>query len=268
MALQEGYWNLTEAKKALQLLTKEEKGHLDVIVHRLRKEGVIEKYGNQAGVYRTVMTEIEPIDFINCNVVPLSVHYPFGIEDYYKTLPKNIIVVAGSPDSGKTGFMLNFARLNQDGHEIHYFSSEMGPMELRERLSKFDCPLGSWRVRFWERSSNFADVIRPGAINLIDFMELHSDFWQVGGMIKDIFDKLTTGIAVIAIQKPKGRDEGLGGERGLEKPRLYLAMESGRLKIVKCKNWVNPERNPNGLSLDYKIVGGCNFHIAKGWYRP
>lgn len=262
-----GYWNVTECNQALQSVTKEEKTAVRVAVHRLCKAGKIEKHGDKDGCYRRIENDVEPIDFMNCNVSPLSIRYPFGIEAYIKTLPKNVIVVAGSPDAGKTALLLNIARMNQDRHEVHYFSSEMGKMELRERLSKFDCSLDSWRCRFWEKSSGFSDVIKPDAINIIDFLEVHSDFWQVGGMIKAIFDKLKKGIAVIAIQKPQGRDEGLGGQRGLEKPRLYLSMESGRIKIVKAKNWVSAEKNPNGLALDFKIIGGCKFHVTRDWHK-
>ncbi len=88
-----------------------------------------------------------------------------------------------------------------DNHEVHYFSSEMGALELKDRFSKFDRPLNSWKVKFKERASNFADVIKPDAINIIDFLEVHDEFYKIGGLIKDIYDKLTTGIAVIAIRK-------------------------------------------------------------------
>ena len=263
--LQEGYWNLTELKKTLQSLTREEKKNIDVIIHRLKQGGIIEKYGNQAGVYRTVHADVEPIDFLNCDVTPIGIRYPFGIENYIKTLPKNIIVIAGSPNAGKTAFLLNFARLNQDRFNVHYFSSEMGAMELKERLSKFGYPLDSWKVKVWEKSSDFSDVIHPDAVNIIDFLELHADFWQVGGIIKSIYDKLNNGIAVIALQKPTGRDEGLGGQRSLEKPRLYLAMESNKIKIVKAKNWAVPHQNPNKLVLDFKIINGCKFQIMQDW---
>lgn len=266
VTLQEGYWSLTEAKRTLQLITKE-KNSLDVIVHRLKKEGKIEKYGDKAGIYRTVHAESEPIDFLNCDVSPLAIRYPFGIENYIKTLPKNIIVVAGSPDAGKTAFLLNLARMNQDRFNVHYFSSEMGPMEMRERLVKFNHPIESWKVKMWEKSSDFSDAVRPDDFNIIDFMEVHTDFWLVGAMIKAVYDKLNRGIAVIAIQKPSGRDEGLGGQRSLEKPRLYLAMESGRIKIVKAKNWAVPNQNPNGLVLHFKIIGGCQLVITEDWRK-
>ncbi len=267
LTLQDGYWNLTDLKKTLPNLTREGKANIDVIIHRLKKDGIIEKYGNQAGVYRTVHADVEPIDFLNCDVTPLKIRYPFGIENYIKTLPKNIIVIAGSPNAGKTAFLLNFARMNQDRFEVHYFSSEMGAMELKERLSKFDYLLDSWKVKVWEKSSDFSDVIRPDAINIIDFLEVHSDFWQVGGMIAAIHDKLDNGIAVIAIQKPKDRDEGLGGQRSLEKPRLYLAMESNKIKIVKAKNWAVPHQNPNGQILNFKIINGCKFQVTEDWRK-
>jgi hypothetical protein len=173
---------------------------------------------------------------------------------------------AGESNSGKTALALNFARLQQDRFDVHYFSSEMGKTELRERLLKFPYPLESWKVHFWERSSNFADVIRPDGINIIDFLEIHDEFYKVGLYIKDIFDKLKTGIAFILIQKNKNTDFGLGGMRSLEKARLYLAMEPGRLKIVKAKNWAS-QKNPNGLSISFKLVGGCDFHNSTPWEK-
>lgn len=266
VTLQEGYWNLTETKQTLQILTKEDKAHLDVIIHRLKKDGIIEKYGKQAGVYRRVDVELEKIDFLNANSDALDLQWLFGIHNYVKIHPGNIIGCAGESNSGKTALALNFARINQDNFDVHYFSSEMGRTELRERLSKFPYDLESWRVNFWERSSNFADVIRPDAINIIDFLEIHDEFYKVGLYIKEIFDKLSTGIAFILIQKNKNTDFGLGGMRSLEKARLYLAMEPGRLKIVKAKNWASAN-NPNGLSIDFKLINGCQFMNTTSWMK-
>jgi len=71
----------------------------------------------------------------------------------------------------------------------------------------------------------------------------------------------------LALQKPTGRDAGLGGERGLEKPRLYLAMESGKLKIVKAKSWVNPQDNPNGKTISFTLANGCHFRNTTAWVQ-
>lgn len=228
---------------------------------------LIERYGNKRGCYRKIENEVEPLDWQNVEINPLNLIWPFGIHNLVNLFPGNIGVIAGFPNSGKTAFIHNFIRLNQNNHNIHLFSSEGGPEELKMRLSKFDCPLSEWKFKAWERSNNFADVIKPDAVNIIDYLEIHDDFYKVGGMIKAISDKLKTGFALIAIQKNGGRDEGLGGARGLEKPRLYMAMDSGRLKIVKAKSWVDSHNNPNGQSIKFKIVDGCKFVIESRWER-
>jgi len=249
-----------------QVSSREEKKNISKILSRLCEEGIIEKYGNRNGQFRRIDTELEKIDFLSANSDALALQWPFGIQNFVKIHPGNIIGCAGESNSGKTALALNFARLQQDRFDVHYFSSEMGKTELRERLLKFPYPLESWKVSFWERSSNFADVIRPDAINIIDFLEIHDEFYKIGLYIKDIFDKLKTGIAFILIQKNKNTDFGLGGMRSLEKARLYLAMEPGRLKIIKAKNWAS-QKNPNGLSINFKLVGGCEFHNSSPWEK-
>ena len=146
----------------------------------------------------------------------------------------------------------------------------MGAAELRDRLSKFpDTTLETWRTcNFYERSNNFADVIEPDKINIIDFLEICSDTWKVGEYLKAIHDKLKTGIAVVAIQKKIGQDLGRGAEFSLEKARLYLSMDRGKAKIIKCKNWVNTSISPVGLEIDYKLIAGCVFKPSPlGWVK-
>jgi hypothetical protein len=144
----------------------------------------------------------------------------------------------------------------------------MGGAELKERLQNFDFPLENWRnVKFIERATDFSTAIRPDGLNIIDFLEIHDEFYKVGALIKDMFDKLNTGLAVIAIQKNKGRDEGLGGQRSLEKARLYMAMEPGKLKIVKAKNWVNAMVNPNNMMQEFRLAKGCYFKGEGTWKK-
>jgi len=261
-----GYFSVTDCYLALQSVT-DNRTAVRVALHRLVERGIIERWGEKDGVFRRIDTDCEDIDFLNAPTESLHVRWPLSIERYFRTLPKNIIVLAGQSDSGKTAFLLNLVRLNMDEHQIHYFSSEMGPVEFRDRLSKFPLPLSDWRFTLKERSSNFADVIKPDAVNIIDFLELHDDFYKVGGQIKDIFDRLNKGIAVIALQKNAGTDYGLGGQRSLEKARLYLSMEPGKVKIVKAKNWAC-SINPNRLECDFKIVQGCEFHTMIDWHKP
>lgn len=267
--LQTGYFFVTNCYKELHLLQKEQQSAARVVISRLVKEGSLDKHPTESGRYRRVENHAEAIDFLSVSNSCLDLKWPFEVERLYRAMPKNIVIVAGCPDSGKSAFCLDFVRRNMGKHEIYYFSSEMGAMELRDRLSKFDMPLEDWkRCKFLERSSNFADVVRPDAINIIDFLEISNDPWMVGGYLRTIHDKLRNGICIVALQKKRGQELGRGAEFSLEKPRLYLSMESGCIKIIKCKNWFDSQRNPNGLSVKFKLVAGCKFQPISGWIEP
>ncbi|MCX5831171.1 MAG: bifunctional DNA primase/polymerase [Deltaproteobacteria bacterium] len=257
----------TDVYQCLQLSTRDEKKNVSIILKRMCDEGEIERSGNKNGQFRRLDNEIEPLDWKNADISPLPLRWPFGIEHLVSVYPGNIAVIAGAPNAGKTSFILNFIKLNQQNHAVHLFSSEGGPEELNMRISKFDLPLSDWTFKAWDRSGDFADVIRPDAINVVDYLELHDDFFKVGGMLKAISDRLKNGFCLIALQKNSGRDEGLGGARGLEKPRLYLAMDNGRLKIVKGKSWANRVNNPNGQSINFKLADGCKFITESKWTR-
>jgi hypothetical protein len=183
--------------------------------------------------------------------------------------PGNIVLIAGEVEAGKTTFLLNITRYNMDKFKVSYFSSEMGSVEMRSRLDLFeDIALEQWTFDPRERSANFADVIRPGPgnINIIDFLEVYDNFYQVGQFIADIHKKLKGAIAVIALQKNPGIDVPLGGQRGLEKPRLAVTLsKGGYCKIIKAKNWAT-EKNPNGLTTRFKIIRGWKL-THSGWTR-
>ncbi len=259
-----GYFSVTDSDRALLIVTNEEKIARRQVFHRLLEKGIVERFGEKDGVYRRVESQADEIDFMGTEEKILNLQWPFEIERWVKILPKNIIVIAGESNAGKTAFLLNASWLNMGKFKINYFSSEMGAMELRARLQKFEGNLQHWKdnVNFRERSSNFADVVKPNDVNIIDFLEVTEDFFKVGGMIKEIYDKLKKGIAIIALQKNKGRDLGLGAERSIEKARLYLSIESGKIKIVKGKNWANPEINPNGMMWSFKLVQGSKFIVV------
>ncbi|HUL00274.1 MAG TPA: bifunctional DNA primase/polymerase [Nitrospirota bacterium] len=247
---------------------RQDKKNVSEILRRLCEQEVIERVGDKNGHFRVIDNTAEDIDFMSGDDTPIDLSWPFEIEQLVHTYQKSVIPVAGSSNSGKTAFLLNFVERNMRKHRINYFSSEMGKTELKSRLSKFGIPMDSWKKCAWrERSSNFADVIRKDDINIIDFLELHTDFFMVGQLIKDIFDRLHKGIAIIALQKNAGKEHGLGGERSIEKARLYLAMDTGKIKIVKGKNWAQDGKNPNRLERKFRLVQGCRFIPDSGWEK-
>ncbi len=263
----DGYFLTTDIYARLRLTTREEKKAVVANLLRMVKRGEIERHGQRDGTYRRRDDQADEIDFLNADETGVDMRWPFAIEKYVKLLPKNIAVVAGSPNAGKTALLLNLAQLNQARHEVIYFSSEMGALELRTRLQRFGVPLDTWTFKAKERSHDFADVIAPDALNIVDFLELHDNFYLVGGMIKAIYDKLDNGLAVIALQKNPGVETGLGGQRSIEKARLAIAMDQNRLKITKAKNWTVPGQNPNGMEIRFKLVDGCKFTKQGDWVR-
>lgn len=268
---QPGDFSATFCDKELDLATSSDMKNRAKILERLVSRGIIERYGTRRGWYRLVNTECDEINFMDVDAESLAFKWPLSsLESMIEIYPGNIIVIAGEPNVGKSAFMLSFTQKNMVDHKIHYFSSEMGSIELRKRLMQFETPLADWCFFPKERSDNFADVVEPNAVNIIDYLEIHDNFYEVGGKLKAIHDKLDNGVALIALQKNKFTDFGLGGMRGLEKPRLYLAMSSefpgGRAKIVKCKNWATTI-NPNGYFVKFKLLSGCHFIEQHEWTR-
>jgi DNA-binding transcriptional ArsR family regulator len=261
-----GHFESTQIHRDLHLSTKEDLRAMSAALSRLVADGVIERYGDKRGVYRRVDKDYEVIDFINASDEIFPIKWPFNIERYVEICPGNPIIIAGEKDAGKTALLLNCVQMNMNVHRIFFFSSEMGDRESKKRLLKFGIPLKQWKFTMIERSSNFSDVIQPDDINIIDFLEVYQDFYKIGLYIREICDKLNKGIAIIALQKNPGVDWGLGGMRSMEKARLYLSIEKGRIKIVSGKNWAS-ETNPVGLQLDFKLVQGCKFIIQKEWYK-
>lgn len=266
----DGYFSTTDCHKQLQATTTDHKKAINMALLRLKSAGIIEKHGEKNGTYRMIQqVEENVIDLFSAETTSIPLRLPLGISDLVKIMPKNIIVVAGESNAGKTAFLLNLAMANMHRHKVYYFSSEMGAVELKERVQNYDkMDFGEWKkCTFIERATDFDLAIRPDGINIIDFLEVHDEFYKIGGHIKKIFDKLDKGVAIIAIQKNPGRDEGLGGARSIEKARLYLSMSPGKIKIVKAKNWINSMINPNGMVMEYKLAKGIILRPQGDWKR-
>lgn len=224
-----GLFLSSEVHNCLHLSSRQEKKNVSNTLARLVDEEIIERAGNRNGQFRRINTEVEAMDFLKADTETVDLWLPFGLSEKVEIMPGNIIVIAGSPDAGKTGFLLNVIQQNMNKSEIHYFNSEMGSSELKKRLNNFgDLTVDMWNFEAWERSANFADVIKPGKgkINIIDYLEIYDNFYEVGGKLAEIHKKLKGAICILALQKNPGTKMGLGGFRSAEKPRLYLSMDS------------------------------------------
>jgi len=268
-----GWFNTTTCDKELNILSKSGKANRRMAFKRLVDGNILQRHPSRDGVFRRIEKLATKIDLSQSIPESNGITLPLGLNELVKIYDGNIILLAGEKDAGKTSYCLNIAADNMVTHEIHYFNCEMGVEELTNRLYEFnDVDFRDWQhyVNFYERSSNFADLIVPGkkVINIIDYMAIYENHFLIGQWIKDIHEKLNGAIAVIAVQKPGGRDEAVGGGVTLDIPRLYLAMSRGKMKIVSAKNRKNRAVNPNGMVIHFKLVAGAKFIQIDRWSIP
>ena len=262
IASQNGHIAVTDIDRELQYTTARHKASRRMVVHRLVNEGVLDTT-SKAGVYRIVADKTQWMNLAEDDGQDFwPIKFPFGIENWVDIPPKGIVCIAGSKDSGKTAMALNIIAKNMNDMPIYYFPSEMGEFALKKRLKLFDWPLSSWKFKAKPCSVDFQDVIVPDALNIIDYLEVTDKFWLVSEDIRRIFDKLTTGVAVICLQKREGEELSRGKDFSREKAHLYLSLETGKkgtpntCTIVSGKFWHQDEVNPAGKVIKYKLWKG------------
>ena len=270
----DGIFMSSDVFKEFHLSSRNERKALSTILSRLKNDGVIEKYGTKNGVFRKLDDNVEWLDIENADSSPFDIRWPFQLENFINIPPKSLSIIAGEQNAGKTAFLLNTAISNMGRNmDVVFISSETNAPGLRVRLEGFDIPLSdiTKAVKFGYKSESFADIIVPNAINIIDYLEIHDNFFAIGGQLKAIFDKLDKGIAIIGLQMDGKANVGRGGSFSLEKPTLYLTLHSDppsgtKLTIRKAK-WFDGSRNPNGLQMNYATMSGCNLSMIGDWNR-
>jgi hypothetical protein len=281
IAVSDGIFCVSNVVKAYQenqnasIVANSIRTQIRTILLRFKEKGIIKRAGNQDGFYIRIDEKCEDMDIENVTIENHPLRLPLDLRNYVKIMPKNIIVVAGSKSSGKTAFLLNTAWLNRNHKEgVYYYNSEMAVEELKIRLDCFgsEYPITEWKkIKFKERTSNFADIIKknPNAIHIVDFLEKYADFFEIGQDIRYIYDAIHKGVAIVAIQKNAGASLGLGGGRSIEKARLYLSLDYGKMTITDAKLFEIRHINPRGWVLDYKLHDGCHYQPdPRGWYEP
>lgn len=257
----------------LDLTTKDNKKKAVVVLGRLCEDGILERVGR--GEFRRVEKDLEFLDLTSAKIEEENIWLPLGLKDMARIYPGNIIVVAGSPNAGKTAFLLSCCRYNMRNYRVRYLSSEMGIEEAADRINEFDdITLKEWQKHweFAERYDNFQDSLLKGRgnINIIDYLEQpEGEAYKASFQLGQIHRNLDGAIAIVALQKNRGqgRDTGVGGDQTLAKPRLYLAMDYGWMKIVKCKSFKKEFGNPNWMECEFRLGSGHHFKMDKDWGR-
>lgn len=226
--------------------------------------------------FRLFDDELKEVDWQGADVTHLiELEYPLGIEKYVKTYHGSVAVVAGTPGSGKTAFMEHFVLKNMyHPMGVSMFNNDMSPEEIKERMINAGIHIPTPPpFRIYDRDCNFADVVKPDGINVIDYLDLNSDLYMIGDEIEKIYRRVKEGggFALIGIQKKPNQDIAIGGIFTWKRPKLYFSMDIVRdgseichkLKIVKARGRINPKVNPNGMEWKFKLIGGIKFWVVE-----
>lgn len=265
-----GAFTVMECLRELNITDPGEKAAVRKALARMASKDVLERVGTKDGVYRRIDTDVKRTKFITGRLEEFPMRLPLGINDLCKLYAKNIVVVAGSKSAGKTAFLMNIALDNQHDMPVVYLNSEMGDEEFTSRMQMFGITSED-QIKFdcIECHNNFADHIDgTKKLYIIDFLEIHDNFYEIAKHIRAIHEKLGDGVAVIAIQKKNGERLGRGADFSMEKARLYISMDyqqdakCTRVTIVDAKS---PKRQGvRGAYQDVKILSGTSFSSLSG----
>ncbi len=225
------------------------------------------------GYFRAIDYELDTMDLKAARGAPtLDLRWPFALERYILLYPGNLAVLAGTSNSGKSAFVNGFIAGNMWRHDTHLFSSDMVAEELADRLEPYDFPEDApiW-TNCHERVSDFADVIKPDSLNVVDYVEYQENVVEIKQEIEECYRRMLggRGMCLIIIQK-KGDEKnikgqtikhplGYGGATTLSRPKLYITLDPSTLSIYKAKKRAQRGVNPNGKTWRYALVEGARF---------
>ena len=247
-----------------------------------RKKPAIKQIGRNN--YRLVNYEVTPILWQDAKLADLAhlnfpLDYDVSEHDDKRPLmwaqdvnicPKDIIVVAGESNMGKSTFCMNMAVENMNNIPVTLWISEGSELKVARRMEGFrDRGLthedGSPKFEVLRLDKDPADcaALRPDSLNIFDWVNVIGDFWGISKIIENIEKNLNTGVAVVAIQKADGQALGRGGGFSRDWASLYLTMSKlsniyFKMEIVKCKDY--NASNPNGKQYRFNICDkGSHF---------
>jgi len=263
-----------QVDKQFEYRTRDAKRYRWQIIEEYVKSGTFKKL--KTGVYYKVEDEFEEIDILGAKEGShIDLALPLGLDKYIRIYRKSVMVIAGSPGSGKTGLMYNIIMLNlahPDG--IVLWTNDMTDVEMKERLMNYQNPLPDpLPFKAYYRDTNFGDAVAkfPNSINVVDYLDMDSEVYLVGKEITDIDKALKGGIAIVGIQKRPHQDIGIGGIFTWKRPKYYFSIDvedsitglTRKLKVVKSRGRVNPMINPHGMEFRYDLAGGVRCQIRE-----
>jgi hypothetical protein len=225
-------------------------------------------------VYRYIYKELNIINWYSTNVeYYLPIVFPsshkdgntyLNFQDSVRLSPASVTVIAGQTNAGKSCLARNLVWDNMDRMPVRYMVSQTsGHAFHRYALNMpWADPMidGKPKFELIEHYENFQDVIRPDALNIVDWLDADKvEYYKIGSLIKAMQTKVTTGALVVCIQKNSDKDYGDGGIKSAKWADLYLSLSYNReknftrLEVMKAKEWIG-NSDPNGKSYGFEII--------------
>jgi len=277
-----GSFTTEQIDREFCLTSRTEKNARSQCLYTLINKKLIIRDRSIKGKYQIVNSDLNQVDIFNVDETPFKIKLPFMLHNYVSIPKKAIIIIAGTFNAGKTALILNILKQNlSQEYQRLYLMSEMGVGEYVDRLRQFDdVPFQDWqKIIAAERSFDFNGAIQhhnPDGLTCIDFLEeIEGKYYEMPSHIRNIYDALGTGVAIIAIQKKSDSDFARGGQATAEKARLYLAVDFltvaeqsviCALKVIKVKRYIGG-RNIQGHEIHFQIFEGSKIEPVSEWMK-
>ena len=240
------------------------------IMKRLREKGIVYSVPSRGdGWFRPADNSLEELQWWESEAIKEdNLLLPLNLNNYCIIPRPSLVIVAGKYNAGKSAFCLNTVALNEPkwGGYLDFYVSEGAEM-IKPKFAQLGI-IEAPAFRTYRRTENFADIINPDNLSVIDYLRVNMEqSYAVSEKLFEIFNKLKTGIAVVAMQKPPGeRKLAFGGAGTAFEPSLYVGMESNgsntgwigfeKIKIPRRYDGVDPYK----VKIEYRIKEGVEFY--------
>ncbi len=280
-----GSFTIEFLDRELGLTTRNQKHRRAKIIRKILKkdlknktEILLKKDRSKANLYYVPSTEMDWIDIEAPTEESFPLKLPFDLDQKISIPPKSIIVIAGSFNAGKTALILNTLRLNLESSFEKLFLVSEGTGEIKGRIKSFGDPLSLWKdnVMIASQCDDFDTAIEnynTKGLTCIDYLEPpEGQYYLLTSQIRNIYDCLDTGVAMIAIQKRSDHAMGRGGEGTAEKARLYMTVDYlctckrsivCALALTKVKQSL--DESMQGKELHFRIERGSSLTPLTDW---
>lgn len=249
-----------------------------VCLLRLSKEKILRPSGKKDGEWK-VVKQVTPVAVKDAERrPPTSISAPtyddsFAPLDFWEHITfreGDMILIAGQSNWGKTALCLNICGENIDRHPV-LMGNEYTDLDEKPSsrfLSRIDAM--DW-VDWYEDDKekftllpvreDYAEHVVRDRINIIDWINLPNELYQISSTMESIKRELGTGVAVAAIQKSASSDAGRGGQFTKDFADLEILLDKyttteAMMTIGKVKE---SDMSLLGRSYAFGLLGGVKI---------